>query len=286
MSRQLGLFGLGLIGTSLARRLLDAGHSVVGFDPEQTSLDRLTQLGGAPTDPLGVWEASVVLAAVFDTEQLATLIAQAPENSDAILISTSTCDPERMPALAKEASQKNITLIEAPLSGTSKDLADGKAVFLIAGDPDISNELTWLWSVLGRAHHFVGEIGNGNRAKLAINLVLGLNRAALAEGLVFAKSIGLDPSDFLPLLQDTAAYSNVMPSKGPKMVNRDFAPLGRIVQSAKDFALINAIGAANDQFLPFADTYSKMMQLALEEGHSDLDNAAILLAIEAAKNRV
>lgn len=283
MTQNIGLFGLGLIGTSLTRRLLDAKHNVLGFDPDQARVDSFARLGGTSCDPIDVWAAPVVLAAVFDTDQLASLIDQAPEHAGSVLISTSTCDPERMPKLAERAALKNIQLLEAPLSGTSKDLGDGKAVFLLAGDQAIVEELTWLWDILGRSHHYVGPVGNGNRAKLAVNLVLGLNRAALAEGLVFANSIGLDPADFLPLLQDTAAFSNVMPSKGPKMVARDFAPLGRIVQSAKDFALINATASAKDQHLPFASTYSKMMQLALDEGHADLDNAAVLLAIEAAK---
>jgi 3-hydroxyisobutyrate dehydrogenase-like beta-hydroxyacid dehydrogenase len=143
--------------------------------------------------------------------------------------------------------------------------------------------LQWLWSILGRGHHYVGGIGNGNRAKLAVNLVLGLNRAALAEGLVFAQSIGLDPKAFLPLLQDTAAASAVMPSKGPKMVDRDFAPLGRIAQSAKDFGLIQSMSSATGQHLPFAATYLDMMALCMQNGDGDLDNAAVMLAIEMSK---
>jgi 3-hydroxyisobutyrate dehydrogenase-like beta-hydroxyacid dehydrogenase len=284
MTQDIGLFGLGLIGTALTRRLLGAGHTVLGYDPDQARVDSFAQSGGTAGKPSDIWTAPIVLAAVFDTDQLATLVAQAPDDADSVLISTSTCDPERMPELAKQAAKKNIRLLEAPLSGTSKDLGDGKAVFLLAGDQAVVEELTWLWSNLGRSHHYVGAVGNGNRAKLAVNLVLGLNRAALAEGLVFAKAIGLEPADFLPLLQDTAAYSNVMPSKGPKMVDRDFTPLGRIVQSAKDFALINAMGTAKGQHLPFASTYSEMMQLSIDEGHSELDNAAVLLAIEAAKD--
>lgn len=283
MTQTLGIFGLGLIGTALTKRVLAAGHKAIGFDPAPAQTEAFAASGGRPVDDQAVWDAPTILAAVFDTDQLETLITQAPSGTGATLIATSTCDPDRMPGLAQIAAAKDIHLIEAPLSGTSKDLADGNAVFLVGGETDKIAELDWLWPILGRAHHHVGAIGNGNRAKLAVNLVLGLNRAALAEGLVYAESLGIDPAEFLPLLQDTAAASAVMASKGPKMVKRDFAPLGRIAQSAKDFRLISDTAKAKDQHLPFAETYLRMMHLCLENGGGDLDNAAILQAIQMSK---
>lgn len=285
MTDTIGLFGLGLIGTALTKRALAAERSVMGYDPAPSQMDAFAELGGTPSQPVDVWTADIVFAAVFDTDQLASLLANAPQNANAVLISTSTCDPERMPDLARLAKGKGIVLIEAPLSGTSKDLADGNAVFLLGGDSDMISELDWLWRILGRAHYHVGQVGNGNRAKLAVNLVLGLNRAALAEGLVFAESLGLKPHGFLPLLKDTAAYSATMDSKGGKMVERDFAPLGRIAQSAKDFELITASAKASRQALPFASTYQDMMALCIETGGGDLDNSAILLAIEMSKTK-
>jgi 3-hydroxyisobutyrate dehydrogenase-like beta-hydroxyacid dehydrogenase len=128
-------------------------------------------------------------------------------------------------------------------------------------------------------------VGQGNRAKLAINLVLGLNRAALAEGLVFAKALGLEPAGFLDLLQNSAAQSAVMPSKGKLMVARDFRPLGRIAQSAKDFTLIREQAAKAGQHLPFAETYQAMVDAGVEAGEGDLDNSGILLAIERSRDQ-
>ncbi len=282
MSKQIGLFGIGLIGTSIAKRLLAQGNNILGHDPSDGQMDALQKLGGTPTSVRNVWATDTIIAAVFDTDQVADLISNATPLKRTTLIVTSTCDPDRMPALAEDAAKKGIDLIEAPLSGTSKDLADGNAVFLVAGAEELVNDLEWLWNCLGRSYHYVGDIGNGNRSKLAINLVLGLNRAALAEGLVYASVLGIDPESFLPLLQDSAAASAVMKSKGPKMVNKDFAPLGRIAQSAKDFGLIHRSAAAAGQHLPFASTYLEMMKLGIDNGHEDLDNAAILLAIEKA----
>lgn len=277
MSRTIGIFGLGLIGKALTTRILAAGWRAIGHDPDPSQMMAFAEMGGDPADPIDVWRADVVLAAVFDTDQLSSIVNAAPRVTDATLVATSTCDPDRMPGLAQTAKKRGITLVEAPLSGTSKDLAQGRAVFLVGGP---AMGLDWLFDALGRAHYHLGDIGNGNRAKLAVNLVLGLNRAALAEGLVFAETIGLDPTAFLGLLQNTAANSAVMPSKGRKMVERDFAPLGRIAQSAKDFALISDAAAKLGQSLPFATTYRDMMADCLSVDEGDLDNAAILLAIE------
>lgn len=279
---QIGLFGLGLIGQALTRRLIAAGYHVVGHDPNPAAVLAFEEQGGQGVASAEVWQAPTILTAVFDTGQLGQVIASAPDGTGAVVISTSTCDPEAMPDLFRLGKAKQIDLIEAPLSGTSKDLANGNAVFLLGGEALVCAAQSALFDALGRGHHYLGEIGQGNRAKLAVNLVLGLNRAALAEGLVFAKGLGLDPAAFLSLLQVTAASSAVMPSKGPLMVNRDFRPLGRIAQSAKDFTLINVTGAKAGVGLPFAGTYLQMMQDCLDHQEGDLDNSAILLAIERA----
>jgi len=84
----------------------------------------------------------------------------------------------------------------------------------------------------------IGKIGDGGRAKLAINLILGLNRLALAEGLVFASRLGLDPTVFLEVARASAAASQVMDTKGPKMVAGDFSPEGRVRQTLKDAHLM------------------------------------------------
>ncbi len=281
---QIGVLGLGLIGQALTRRLVAAGYDVIGYDPSPQAVEAFEDIGGKGMTSDEVWQAPTILTAVFDTAQLRQVIASAPDGTGAVVISTSTCDPDEMPDLARLAKTKQIDLIEAPLSGTSKDLAHGNAVFLLGGEASVCAAQSGLFSALGRSQHYLGGIGQGNRAKLAVNLVLGLNRAALAEGLVFAKGLGLDPAAFLPLLQVTAASSAVMSGKGPLMVGRDFRPLGRIAQSAKDFALIREAGAKAGQALPFAQTYLQMMQDCLDHDEGDLDNSAILLAIERAQS--
>lgn len=277
-----GIFGLGLIGRALAARLIAAGYPVTGFDVASDTSAWLTEMGGCFGAAAEVWTADVVFSCVYDTDQLADLLAQAPSTSS-ILISMSTCDPDRMPALAEAAQTRGITLLESPISGTSKALARGDVLLLVGGDMTATEMVAPLLDAIARQHIHVGKIGNGNRAKLAINLVLGLHRAALAEGMIFAESIGLAGEDFLELAKASAAYSAVMDAKGALMVNRDFAPQGRIAQSAKDFALIRAQAQAVGQGLPFTRTYLEMMEDALHHDEGDLDNSAVLLPISRSR---
>jgi len=279
MGHSLGIFGLGLIGTALAERLISADYPVVGFDPDAARMDLLTSIGGNGADPKDVWQSDVVVTAVFDTDQLGTLIASAPKGDNRILVSVSTCDPERMDDLEAQAKAKNWRLVEAPISGTSLQLAKGDAVLLTAGEGEAVAELSQLFDSLGKSHFNLGAIGNGNRAKLAINLILGLNRAALAEGLVFAESLGLDPKEFLTLAQSSAAQSQVMATKGPLMVEKTFAPQGRVSQSIKDFNIVRKLALSKGQHLPFAGTYLEMLENCVENAETDFDNSAIILAI-------
>ncbi len=280
MTESVGIFGLGLIGSAMAQRLLALGVAVRGHDPAPECMEHLVSIGGIAASPQEVWTADKVVAAVFDTDQLADVIANAPRQGGACLISVSTCDPERMPDLAEAAVAKGIDLVEAPISGTSSHLAKGQVIFLVAGREETASGLASFFEKLSRAHFHVGAIGNGNRTKLAINLILGLNRAALAEGLVFAKAIGLDPAGFLELAGQSSAASAVMAAKGASMAERDFTPTGRVAQSAKDFSLILEAGQNAGQDLPFARTYEVMMQDCLNHDEGDLDNTAIQLAIE------
>ncbi len=282
MQKNMGIFGLGLIGSAIATRLITKGFTVSGYDPDQARRDQLTTLGGTAQTAERIWDTGCVFSCVFDTDQLETLITDAPQTT-ATLISVSTCDPDRMAHLSTLAAQKGITLIEAPISGTSKSLAEGDVLLMIAGDKDVATTLAPVFDAISRAHIHVGAHGNGNRAKLAINLVLGLNRAAIAEGMVFAEKLGITPHDFLSLAKASAAHSSAMDSKGVLMADRNFAPLGRIAQSQKDFKLIAQKAGDAGQLLPFTQTYLAMMQDALDHGEGDLDNSAVILPIARSK---
>ncbi len=283
LPKTVGLFGLGLIGHAIATRLIARDVKVIGYDPSPDCRGHFERIGGQSVSEDKVWAADVIISAVFSTDQLSDLIASAPNTNAGRLISVSTCDPALMSGIAEEAATKGYTLIESPISGTSADLAAGNAILLVAGDTTIAADLAPLFKALSRAHFHVGAMGNGNRAKLAINLILGLSRAAVAEGVVFAKAIGLDPAAFLDLALESAASSKVMASKGPKIVARDFSPLGRINQCTKDAVLIHAAATEVGQGLPMLERYLELLNRSMANGEGDLDNSGVFLEIERSK---
>ncbi len=280
MAKTVGIFGLGLIGTALAERLLAAGHSVIGHDVDAAREAILREMGGTPAEPAAIWQSDIVLSAVFSTDQLADIIAAAPNVTDKLLVSMSTCDPDQVVALAETADERSIVLVEAPISGTSLQVRQGTALLLLAGDPAGLDAFEEIADAISPNRERVGAIGNGNKTKLAINCVLGLNRAAVAEGLVFAEAMGLDPATYLHTALRSAARSDVMAAKGPMMVSRDFTPLGRIAQSHKDFKLICEMAARNGHGnMPMVNRYLDVMENADQAGDSELDNSAVFLAV-------
>ncbi|MES2184985.1 MAG: NAD(P)-dependent oxidoreductase [Pseudomonadota bacterium] len=282
-----GIAGLGLMGSAFAARLASAGHTVLGYDVHEERR-RGFAVGEAADSIAGLAaRCGTVLLAVFDTTQVEQVVegpgglleAQAG-GARLRVICTSTCDPERIAALAERCEAQGLPFLELPLSGTSAQVAAGKGVGLMGGSPALCAELSGVLDALCPSRHHIGTPGNANRAKLAVNLVLGLHRAALAEGLSFGERIGLDPARLLEVLQQSAAASSVMPIKGPLMVARRFdAPQSRVDQSLKDFGLIRALGAQHGQRLPLADVYVDLLESCVAQGEGALDNAVIYEAV-------
>src|SRR6187431_1076320 len=241
MSAPVAIVGLGLMGEVYARRLIDAGFSVTGFDIDSARRSRLAEIGCQPVQSIGqlAKPARCIIIAVFSTEQVEDvvenhLLPALGEGSGKIVLCMSTCDPDQVAALAGRVIPRGIRYLDVPVSGTSDQVRRGDGVALIGGDAAITDEVKDVLDALFARRFHIGDIGDGGRAKLAVNLILGLNRLALAEGLTFAERMGLDPRAFLEVAKGAASQSQVMGTKGPKMLARDFAPEGRVKQTLKD----------------------------------------------------
>jgi 3-hydroxyisobutyrate dehydrogenase-like beta-hydroxyacid dehydrogenase len=285
-----GLIGLGLIGTALSRRLLSADYPVLGYDVDEQKLETLRSLGGVAARSISEIAETCkrILIAVFDTDQVEAVlegpagILSAGIDSDAqkIVLVTSTCDPARIARLAERMEQRGLWFLETPLSGTSDQVARGEATCFVAGLSDGQAAVADILAAICLRSYNVGAVGNAGKTKLAINLILGINRAALAEGLVFAERIGLPLDAFLEIARGSAAYSQVMDVKGEKMTRGDFSAHGKVSQSLKDFSLILAAAAQHGQTLPFATVYADLMRACIAAGEADSDNSIIIRQIQ------
>ena len=284
--RPVGVIGTGLMGMACTRRLRGAGFEVLGHDSDAGKLRALEALGGRTARTLAelAGACDIAVLAVFDTAQVEDVI-EGPRGLLALLpdaegpltvVCVSTCDPDRIAALAARLPAERLRFVEAPVSGTSDQTARGEALGLIGGEPSAVDAARRVIDAIAPRWRRIGPAGSGGRAKLAINLILGINRAALAEGLVFAERMGLDPAAFLAVARESAAYSQVMDIKGGKMVTGDFAPHGFVSQSLKDFSLMAEQAQRVGQRLPLAETYTALMQGCVAHGESDLDNSAVI----------
>ena len=286
-ARLIGIAGLGLLGSALAHRLIGAGFSPKGFDIDAAKTAAFAKAGGLAASLDEVAHCDVVLLAVFDTAQVedvvqnAVLPALTPGMPKTVLVA-STCDPDRIAALAARLTPQ-LTVIETPVSGSSAQVRNGDGTGLIGGDKDAIDGVADIIDTLYPRWFYMGEAGNGGRAKLAINHMLGLNRLVLAEGLVFAQALGLEPAGFLDVARQSAAYSQVMDIKGPKMVSGDYTPQGFIHQSLKDFRLILAQGASRGQDLPLAALNAEVLAACLARGEGERDNSAVIEEIRRRK---
>jgi len=288
--KAIGLIGAGLMGTACARRLVQAGFEVVVYDVDATKKAAVAKLGARAASSVAevARQCAAVVLCVFNTDQVEQVVegdggvldAASGDSNPRTVICTSTCDPDRLAALAARSAPRGAHVLEVPISGTSRQVAEGEGVGLIGGDRAVMESISGVLDAICPRRYYLGNVGNGSRAKLAVNLILGLNRAAIAEGLVFAEKLGLDREAFLDVARGSAAYSQVMDIKGPLMARREYRnPLSRVDQSLKDFRLMLDQARGRGQELPFADAYARMLEDCMQHGEGEWDNAAIAEAI-------
>jgi 3-hydroxyisobutyrate dehydrogenase-like beta-hydroxyacid dehydrogenase len=283
---QVGVIGIGLLGQAFVHRLRGAGLEVVGFDVDPGKTAKLADLGGHTALSVAdlARRCDPIVLAVFSTDQVeavveSELLPALGEGSGKIVLCSSTCDPERIAALGQRVATRGLRLLETPVSGASGQVSRGEGVGLIGGDPHVVAAVEPVLRAMFPTYFHIGEIGDGGRAKLAVNLILGLNRLAVAEGLVFAERLGLDPEAFLKVARSSAAYSQVMDIKGAKMIRGEFAAEGRISQHLKDVHLMLEQAERVKQQLPLLEIHADVLEACVRHGEADLDNSAVIKEI-------
>lgn len=291
LPKTIGLLGIGLVGKAVARLLIAAGHRVVGYAPSEKSRNALRELGGEPVDSVAAVARanSIVVLAVFNTDQVIDVVEGAGgilsvglSGNPPTVINLSTCEPDRVSALAERTKGKAV-FVEMPISGTTTQIDKGEGVGLIGGELADIARVEALLGIICPRHFRLGGIGAGAKAKLAVNLILGLNRASMAEGIAFAETLGLDSRAFLDVARNSAAYSQVMDVKGRKMVERDYTPLSKVDQTLKDFKIMRSLANEAKQALPFAEIYIDAMERCVRNGEADRDNAILVEEIRRRK---
>ena len=281
-SERIGLIGLGLMGSAMAKRLCGAGFAVVGWDVEPARRREFSTGGGAraAVDAGEVFrDCRRVILSLPDSQVVQAVVREAGSQLSAghILLDTSTGDPAAAETSGAELGRRGVEYLDATVSGSSAQVADGTAVFMVGGARAAYERCADLFACLGERAFHTGVSGTGAKMKLATNLVLGLNRAALAEGLAFAAALGLDAAQTLEIMRGSMAWSRIMDTKGEKMISGDFTPQARLSQHLKDVRLMLA---ATHLELPLTEAHRELLLRAEALGCGELDNSAIRRAYD------
>ncbi|MBM4045314.1 MAG: NAD(P)-dependent oxidoreductase [Planctomycetes bacterium] len=283
MNKEIGLVGLGLLGSVLAERFVAAGFRVVGYDIDATRFGALAALGllraHSPCDV--AQKAKRIVLSLPNSDVVETVVEGKDgivfgATSETVIIDTTTADPVRTAKLAERLRERGIAFVDATISGSSRMARDGQALVMAGGDAEaVKRQSDILNAVSPRMFH-VGPNGKGAETKLLVNLVLGLNRLVLAEGLAMGIRAGVAPEKLLEVLKASAAYSQIMDTKGPNMIARGATVEARLRQHLKDVRLVLEMGERLSARLPLSRLHAELLSEAVEAGFGDLDNSAII----------
>ena len=281
-TNSVGLIGVGLLGSALANRLIDSGIRVHGFDSNEKQLESLKQSGGIPFDsPMEVVQnCNVLILSLPSSDVVLSLIQQLRNDFEPsqIVIDTTTGDPQQMVAISQSLAELGVSYLEATVAGSSSQVTTGEVALLLGGDTEVVERVKPLLTAITSKHFHLGPAGTASRFKLVHNLVLGLHRAVLAEGLVFAESLGFDQEVALEILNQTPAHSGVMETKGRRMVKRDYGLQARLSQHLKDVRLILAEAERAGTKTPLSQIHKTLLEQAEALGFGDADNSAVMEA--------
>ncbi|TWT91078.1 2-hydroxy-3-oxopropionate reductase [Pseudobythopirellula maris] len=277
------VIGLGLLGSALCERLIGAGFPVRVWNRSREKAAPLEALGARWSDnPLSECDRAVIC--LYTSGVVGEVLTEMDEGvrSGQTYLDCTTGNPDETTALAERLADRGVDYIECPIAASSDQTRRGQAVAFVGGADEAVARCGDLLAAIAPKSFHCGPSGSAAKMKLVNNLVLGLNRVALAEGLVFAKALGLDGRRTLDTLSKGNAHSGVMDTKGLKMVDGDFALQAKLTQHAKDVGIILEQAAEQGLRLPFSQLHLETLRHGEAMGLGEADNSAVISAIEDA----
>lgn len=286
--RQIGIIGVGLLGSAVASRLLQGSFQVTGYDilPERVESLRTRGLRSAASIAEAAAGADAVFLVLPSLESVDAvvrgpdgLLETAPR--DTTLIQMSTISPDLTSRLAEAATAKGLGFLDTPMSGTSAMVAQGDCVILVAGDAARGKACGPAFEAIARETVYVGPTaGMASLAKLVLNLLVGLNTTVLAEALVLGTKGGLSPDLLLGIIRQSAATSKMADIRGPMMVGRSFGAQMKLELFLKDFTLMLKEGQRLGVPLPLTSMAQQLALATASSGRGHEDLASVITTLE------
>jgi len=283
-----GYMGMGIMGSAMAGRLVDAGFPVTVWNRSRDKCASLEAKGAKVAEsPRALVEAcDLVFACTSDPASARAVVFGEGGVLEGItagkrFIDMSTVDEATSKEIAAAVTAKGGRFLEAPVSGSKGPALQGQLVILTAGERALREEAQPCLDVLGKRTFFLGDVGCGARMKLVVNMVMGVNIVALSEGLALGTKGGLQGADVLEVIKEGALTCPMYNLKGPKMLEGDFAPAFPLKHQQKDVKLAVALGEDVGQALPLAAAANEVFKRARVAGKSDDDMSAVFAAVRS-----
>ena len=287
MMERIAIVGVGLLGSAVASRLLAGGFAVTGYDSRPDQLAGLARRGLEPAASLkeAVTGADAVFTILPSLESVeATVLGSGgllgSLARSATIIQMSTISPTLTRRLGEAAASAGIGFLDTPMSGTSSMVERGDCTIFAGGDAALIERCRPVFAAIAKRTVHVGPIGSASLAKLATNLLVALNTAAVAEALVLGVKGGLAPQALLDLLKDSAAASKMVDVRGPLMVEHRFEPQMKLELFLKDFKLMLEEGQRLGVALPLTSLTQQICTAAVAGGHGGEDLAVLITTLE------
>ncbi|MDQ7988919.1 MAG: NAD(P)-dependent oxidoreductase [Candidatus Dactylopiibacterium sp.] len=279
---RIGFLGLGIMGRAMAANLLKAGFEVVVWNRSAAKCAPLVALGAkqaaSPREVAAACDFTLAMLAdpaaaretVFGAEGVLAGLAERRGYID-----MSTVDDATARAIAAAITARGARFLEAPVSGTRKPAEDGTLVILAAGDRSLYDEAAEAFEVLGKKRVFLGEVGQGARMKLVVNMVMGQMMVALSEGLALGLKSDLAGEAILDVLEAGAMACPMFRGKGPMLLADDATTSFPLKHMQKDMRLALALSESVGQPLQGAAAANEVFKRATLAGHGEADIAAV-----------
>lgn len=288
---KVGFIGLGIMGKPMSKNLLKAGYELVVNNRTRSKADELVEMGAlwADTPEEVAKQCEVIITMVPNSPQVREVvlgehgvICGAKEGS--VVIDMSSIDPVESKAIGAQLAEKGIDMIDAPVSGGEPKAIDGTLSVMAGGKKELFDRYYDLLMAMAGSVTYVGELGSGNVAKLANQVIVALNIAAVSEALTLAVKNGADPEMVYQAIRGGLAGSTVLDAKAPMMMKHDFKPGFRIELHIKDLG--NALNAAHatDTSLPLTAQVMEIMQALKNDGCGVMDHSAVVKYYEKISN--
>ncbi|MBX3682169.1 MAG: 2-hydroxy-3-oxopropionate reductase [Thauera sp.] len=283
-----GFIGLGLMGRPMALRLLKAGHRVQVWSRRRESMQPLLEAGAGDCASAAevARRAAVTISMVPDAPDVeqVTLGAEGVADGAApghIHIDMSTIAPAVAQSIAERLGARGVIALDAPVSGGEVGAKAATLTIMVGGPEATFERAKPLFEKMGKNITLVGGVGDGQTAKVANQIIVGLTIEAVAEGLTFAKKAGADPAKVRDALMGGFASSRILELHGERMIKRTFDPGFRIRLHRKDLSLAVDAAKALNLMLPNAAATQQLMNAAIAMGDGEMDHSALVRTLEA-----